>query len=289
MTDDQPQPTALTVDDAVRHLRNDPEQVELVRDAYLGRNVRESAERFTNSAEFQEVRRILGAKLEGAAVLDVGAGTGIASYAMLAFGARRVIALEPDPSDEVGRGAIKRLDPDGRIEIVDGFGEEIPLDDAAVDVVYARQLMHHAQDLPRLASECARVLAPGGIFIGCREHVVDDAAEMEAFLAAHPIHRLAGGENAYSLPEYVSALRTAGFHLQEIFGPWDSIINAYPAVHSARELKDHARIALERRFGVIARYASLIPGVNWLVRSRIQRLQPGRLHTFVAVKPAQSD
>lgn len=286
MTASQTQPT-LNVDDAIRHLRNDPAQAQLVQDAYLGRDVRESAERFLQSAEFQEVCRILGPRLQDADVLDVGAGTGIASYSMLASGARRVIALEPDASDEVGRGAIRRLDPEGRIDIIDGFGEDIPLDDATVDVVYARQLMHHAQNLPGLVSECARVLRTGGVFIGCREHVVDDVTELEAFLAGHPVHRLAGGENAYSLSEYVQALQAADLDVREILGPWDSIINAYPAVRSPGELKNHARAALERRFGAIGRLASLFPGVQRLVRSRIQRVDPGRLYTFVALKRAQ--
>ena len=99
----------MSIDEAIRTLRASPAHVNLVRDAYLGRNVKDSAERFLSSAEFQAVRVLLHGYLEGAVVLDMGAGTGIASYAMLAAGAGKVIALEPDPSDEVGRGAIGRL------------------------------------------------------------------------------------------------------------------------------------------------------------------------------------
>ncbi len=283
MTGQGPQP-ARTVDEAVRYLRADPSHADLVRDAYLGRDVRDSAQRFLGSAEFHEVRRLLGTRLDGAHVLDVGAGTGIASLALLASGARRVLALEPDPSDEVGRGALGRLDPDGRVEMIDSFGEEIPLEGAAVDIVYARQLLHHAADLNRLVRECARVLRPGGIFIACREHVVDNDDELRAFLAAHPIQQLAGGENAFSLEEYLGAFRAASLEVEAVFGPWDSIINAFPIVRSARELKTHARDALKRRFGFAGVIVSWIPGVQWLVRSRIQPRYPGRLYTFVARK-----
>ena len=285
MTVEPRQRAVISVDDAIRRLRDDPDYADLVRDAYLGRDVRDSAERFLQSGEFEALRRLLGAKLDNADVLDVGAGTGIASLAMVASGARRVIALEPDASDEVGRGAIARLDPARRIEVVDAFGEDIPLENAVVDVVYARQLMHHAENLNRLVSECARVLRPGGVFIACREHVVDDAAELQAFLSFHPVHQLAGGENAYSLPEYLHALEAADLEILEVLGPWDSIINAFPLVRTARELKHHARAALKRRFGLFGVAVGLIPGVQALVRSRIQRKTPGRLYTFVARKP----
>ena len=283
MTDQEEGP-ACTIDEAVRYLRDDPSHADLVRDAYLGRDVRDSAERFLNSGEFHEVRRLLGTRLDGAHILDVGAGTGIASLALLTSGARRVIALEPDPSDEVGRGALGRLDPGGRVEMIDSFGEEIPLADAEVDIVYARQVLHHAADLKGLVRECARVLRPGGIFIACREHVVDNDDELRAFLAAHPIHQLAGGENAFSLEEYLDALRAGSLEVERVSGPWDSIINAFPMVRSASELKTHARDALKRRFGLAGTIVSWIPGVQRVVRSRIQPRYPGRLYTFVARK-----
>ena len=278
---------SLSTDDAIRRLRTDPASAELVRDAYLGRDVGDSGRRFAESAEFQELRALLGQELTGACVLDVGAGTGIASLAFVSNGARRVIALEPDPSDEVGRGAISRLDPDGRIELLDASGEEIPLPDQSVDIVYARQLLHHARDLPQLVRECARVLRSGGFFVACREHVVADEAELTAFLAAHPVHQLAGGENAFPLAAYRDAIRAAGLELQQVLGPWDSIINAYPAARTSAELAQLPRAALKRRLGVVGGVASRIPGVPRLVRA-LRRGEPGRLYSFVARKPGVS-
>lgn len=272
----------MTVDDAIRHLRADPEHAGLVRDAYLGRDVVDSARRFAASGEFAEVLWLLGSRLDGATVLDLGAGTGIASAALLASGAARALAVEPDPSDEVGRGAIARLDPDGRLEVLDGIAESIPAEDGSVDIVYARQVLHHASDLGAAVRECARVLRPGGLLLACREHVVEDAAELAAFLAAHPVHRLAGGENAFSLAEYMSAIHSSGLVLDQAIGPWESVINAFPAVRTAGELRDHARNALVRRWGVVGRLASYVPGVQAVVRARIERDTPGRMYTFVA-------
>src|SRR5512133_591387 len=102
-------PKLLTPDQAVLRLRSDPAYSALVRDAYLGEDVVESARRFLTSAEFGEVRKLLGTRIQGSVILDVGAGNGIASYSFAACGARSVYALEPDSSNEIGRGAILRL------------------------------------------------------------------------------------------------------------------------------------------------------------------------------------
>ena len=113
--------------------------------------------------------------------------------------------------------------------------EELPIADATVDVVYSRQVLHHAAELDRFVGEVARILRPGGVLLACREHVVDDDAQKRAFLAAHPVNRLAGGENAFALPEYIAAIAAAGLALDRSLGPWDSIINAFPQVRSSAE------------------------------------------------------
>src|SRR3990172_5802540 len=127
------------MDEAVGRLRADPSSAALVADSYLGRDVAASARRFLASAEFNEVTRLLGPKLRDANVADIGAGTGIASYALRKSGASTVVAVEPDPSDEVGRGAIERLreETSTPIEILDGWGESLPLPDDSIDIVYS--------------------------------------------------------------------------------------------------------------------------------------------------------
>ncbi len=278
-----------SVDEAIRILRADPQSQDLVRDAYIGRDVRDSAARFLASGEFVAVREVLGDRLLGATVVDVGAGTGIASAAFLASGAGHAIALEPDGSDEVGRGAIRRLGDIAGLEIVAGWGEQIEFSDASVDIVYCRQALHHAQDLPLMIRECARVLRPGGIFLACREHVVDNARQLEQFRAAHPIHRLAGGENAFTLGQYLSAIRAAGLTLQRSWGPWESVVNAFPLARSAHELAELPRTLLKQRLG---RFGNLVPSGpfgRWLAQRWLERPRPGRLYSFLAVKdPAYS-
>ena len=96
----------LTAGAAVRRLRDDPSSAALVRDSYLDADVQAAAERFRQSAEFAEVCRLLNNHLRDGKILDLGAGTGIASYALARAGAKVIYALEPDPCADVGRGAI---------------------------------------------------------------------------------------------------------------------------------------------------------------------------------------
>jgi ubiquinone/menaquinone biosynthesis C-methylase UbiE len=275
-----------SLDEAIRTLRRDPQYADLVRDAYLGEDVQNSAERFLDSAEFAEVRILLNRQFKGKIILDLGAGTGIAAYAFAKSGAKQVFALEPDPSAEVGTGAIRRISDGLPILLVNGVGEAIPLLSNTLDIVYARQVLHHTHDLSLVMRECARILRSSGMFLACREHVVDDDQQLREFLATHPIHQLAGGENAFPLDQYVSDINAAGLKLVQVIGPWDSLINAFPQVRSATAFERMPRTVLERRFGRLGALASYIPGIQQFVWKRIRRpTPPGRMYSFLAIKP----
>ena len=266
-------------------LRRDPRFAELLHDSYLGGDSREAAERFRTSAEFTDVCALIGPRLRGGTVLDVGAGNGIASYAFARLGVRVVYALEPDLSATVGLGALTALVSEMAVEPVCAMGEAMPIRGGSIDVVYARQVLHHASNLSQLVSECARVLKPRGLLLACREHVVDDEEQLGVFLRAHPVHRLAGGENAYPLSEYLLAIRSSGLRIDRILRPWDSIINAFPGVRTIDELKREPSIRLRRKLGRFGGLVSLIPGVQLAARAYLNRnREPGRLYTFVATK-----
>jgi 2-polyprenyl-3-methyl-5-hydroxy-6-metoxy-1,4-benzoquinol methylase len=270
---------------AVSYLRNEAQHADLIRDSYLDKDVHAAAERFFNSAEFQEVRALLGDRISDSEILDLGAGTGIASYAFARSGARPVYSLEPDDS-EIGRRAISQLVDGMPVELLAAVGEAIPLPDQSVNIVYGRQVLHHTKDLHQVMLECARVLKPGGLLLICREHVVDNEEQLTEFLGQHPVHQLAGGEHAYPLETYLDAIAAAGLQLTKLLGPWDSVVNAFPNARSNEELSRLPEQVLAERFNRLASLVRFIPGIHALMWRRIRAHRaPGRLYSFLARKP----
>lgn len=278
-------PQGMTPDQVWEIFRSKPEFEGLVRDCYLDADILAAGERFRKSEEFAETLRRIGRFAAPRVVLDLGAGNGIASYAFATSGAEKVYPLEPDLSDTLGQGAIRRLLENLPCEILPEQGEGISLADASVDLVYARQVLHHATVLGKMLRECARILRPGGVFFACREHVVDDERQKAEFLASHPVHRYTGGENAYSLEEYLEAIRGSGMALKECLGPWDSVINAFPEARSEEELKARPLRLLLDRHRVLGPVLAHFP---FAVRRYERRMKadrsPGRLYAFLAVK-----
>lgn len=261
---------------AVVWLKEQPDQVDLVRACFFDDPLIDAAERYYASSEWEAARKLVGPP-DGRA-LDVGAGRGISSYALARDG-WQVTALEPDASAVVGAGAISQLAAASHmpIEVVLEWGEALPFPDASFDLVYGRQVLHHARSLPLLCAEMARVLKPGGTFLATREHVIFKDADLAVFLAEHPLHRIYGGENAYRLGEYKRAIEGAGIRLTRVLNPWASDVNLFP--RSAREIREliHARLPF---LPVLLIRPSLLPRLGWLLRS------PGTAYSFVGVREA---
>jgi len=278
--------TNTTWEAAVRSLLDDPAQRQLVLDCFYDLPRAAAAERYARSPEWQAVLDAL-PKPPGRA-LEIGAGHGIASAA-LARGGWKVTALEPDPSELVGAGAIRRLAEEGELDIrvVEGFGESLPFADGEFDLVLARQVLHHARDLGQLCREIARVVRPGGTVLAVREHVISKPADLPKFLAAHPLHHLYGGENAYLLEQYRGALEGAGLRIAKQLAPFESPINFAPYT------RETLREELLRRAGRIPGGSALLRGLIGSERgldgflrllARVDH-RPGRLYSFVCTRP----
>jgi SAM-dependent methyltransferase len=260
-------------EEAVVWLRSQPDQVDLVRACFYDDPLREAAERYYASTEWQAIRALLAGK-HGTA-LDLGAGRGISSYALARDG-WQVSALEPDPSNVVGAGAIRALAQEAKldIQVEQDWGESLPYPDATFDLVHGRQVLHHARNLKQLCCEAARVLKPGGIFIATREHVISGVKDLPVFLESHPLHKMYGGEHAYLLDEYLEAIRSSGLVLTKVLNPYQSDINLFP------DTKAGLKKSLARRYHCPA---MLIPDF-WLTRLGARNNEPGRLYSFVARK-----
>ncbi len=261
----------MTWEEAVLWLRSQPDQLELVRACYYDDPLSDAAERFRASTEWQALRAFLPRKLGRA--LDIGAGRGIASYALAREG-WRTTALEPNGSAIVGAEAIRRLAAEKglAIEVTEQWGERLPFDDASFDLVFGRQVLHHAQDLSRFCREAARVLRPGGTFVAAREHVISRRADLPAFLESHPLHRFYGGENAYLVSEYRRAIEGAGIRLTHVLNTYQSDINLFP------ETTASVKTLIARRLRLPS--PRLVPDAAlWLVG--VLANQPGRVYTFI--------
>src|SRR5688572_2361736 len=99
----------------------------------------------------------LGQPLPRADVLDVGAGTGIATRALAGRGAR-VVAVDPGP---VVLGLLRSRST-SRVRPVLGDGNDLPLRDGSVDLVTYAQSWHWT-DPVRSVPEAARVLHDRGV------------------------------------------------------------------------------------------------------------------------------
>jgi SAM-dependent methyltransferase len=273
-------------EEAVKWLRHQPEKIGLVLGAYYDDPLMAAAERFYHSEEWQATRKYLGPQ-RGAA-LDIGAGRGIASYALAKEGFS-VTALEPDFSNIVGSGAIRKLAAESglAIHVIEKRSESLPFQDKEFEVVFARAVLHHTQDLEASCQEISRVLKPGGRFIAVREHVITRPSDLPKFLATHPLHQICGAEAAFLLNRYLSAIRNAGLHLKHCLAPLSSPINFAPRTLEELRKELIARFCRNSTCRTIASWLLSIPGawtsVFWLLNLVDNR--PGRLYSFVCEKP----
>lgn len=266
----------------VLEVRNKPEYGQLLFDAYLTDDLVANVQRFKNSEEFSEVIRIIGQYTtkpkESLHILDIGAGNGISSISFALEGFN-VTALEPDESFTVGRKAIKSLVDHFRlknVEIQEGFGENLPFYNNQFDIVYGRQVMHHAKVLERFVSESARVLRPSGIFMMTRDHVVYNNIEKRIFLHRHPLNKFYQGENAFSLKAYKGAITKPGMDLLHVWSPMSSVINSAPwSIMTIKKKMSKVPV-----FG----YSSIPFLIFWQLMKIRLLLIPGRLFSFIASK-----
>lgn len=272
-------------EDAVRWFRTQPEFAQAVYDNYFDLPVRNAAIRYAQSEEFAEVSRLLGPG-SGKTVLDIGAGNGIATFALAKCG-WQVTAVEPNPSHEVGIGAIRALskEVEASLSLIQCNGEQLLCNDNTFDAVLGRQVFHHAASLETMTKETARVLRPRGVLLAIREHVVDNEEQLAAFRAAHPLHHRYGGESAYPVSVYMNAFQSAGLRVRQFWGPLESILNFYPGTEAERQRQLEEIIkASWGGAGKWFRRFSCFRAMQRRTATQMDRT-PGRLFSFMVEKP----
>ncbi|MDQ6919528.1 MAG: methyltransferase domain-containing protein [Candidatus Dormibacteraeota bacterium] len=157
-------------------------------------------------------------------VLDAATGTGNLALA-LAPHVSKVVGLDltPEMLDQARKVAAEQ-----GIENVDwvvGNAEELPIDDASLDLWTCRVAAHHFHDLGRSLAEASRVLRPGG-----RLMVIDSSGPREARDHLHQVEMLRDPSHVrmYTVEEWIDWLEAAGFAIEETrlrrmeweFEPW---------------------------------------------------------------------
>lgn len=104
-------------------------------------------------------------------VLDIGCGPGILSFLACQFGARKVYAVEPDDSIEVGRHCAADIPGAERIEWIRGMSTDITLPEPA-DLVLGDlhgNTPFYTGNIASLADARRRHLRPGGVLLPHRD------------------------------------------------------------------------------------------------------------------------
>ncbi|TJZ54195.1 class I SAM-dependent methyltransferase [Streptomyces piniterrae] len=201
----------------------------------------------------------------GLRVLDLGAGTGKLTAALVALGAD-VIAVEPDPAMLT---ELRRTLP--AVRALAGGAEAIPLPDASVDAVLAGNAMHWF-DMSVAGPEIARVLTPGGILAGLW-NVIDDRVEWTAGLEQ------VSGSAAIGPRDTLSSWRTAtaDMHLPKSgvarFGSPEQA--EFP--HGQRRTADSLVATLATRAGML------------VMPEQEQQATLSQIRAFLADRPETSD
>lgn len=277
----------MSWEQAISYLRTLPKYSQLIKDAYLNEDPIEAAMNYARSEEWEEIQKLLTLHGQGhGQVLDIGAGNGIASYAFSKAGFE-VFSLEPDPGKTVGTGAIRTLIAKTgiNIKVLEAVGEKIPLPDESIDLVFARQVLHHAFSLKDMCCEIHRVLKRNGLFLAVREHVISAPEDLNIFLEQHPVHKYYGGENAYLLEDYLVSISSAGFKVERVLGLYDSVINYAPTTRNQwrNHLTTKVSKYLPRFFAKRLLESDVMLTMLSNHASKTCNL-PGRLYSFLAVR-----
>src|SRR5437667_4588987 len=105
-------------------------------------------------------RRVSGRSIH--AILDLGCGTGRFSNALADRFDARLVGI--DPSKKILAQAHAKI-RNSRVNYACGTGEDLPLRDGTVDMVFMSMVFYHFGDHRQVALECRRVLRKQGIVV----------------------------------------------------------------------------------------------------------------------------
>ncbi len=211
--------------------------------------------------------------LDGARVLDMGAGYGGAARHLVAKGAAHVTCLnvsEVENARNRARNAAEGLSD--RIDVVHGRFEDAPVPSSHFDVVWSQDAFLHSGDREQTLREAARALKHGGELIFTDPMQADGLSDTRAL---QPIYDRLNLANLASAGFYRDVLARLGF---EDVG--SEILTRHMRTHYARVGEELARRRRELQDRISADYAArMIAGLDhWVSGADAGRLVWGILH-----------
>ena len=111
-------------------------------------------------------------------IIDLGAGYGgSARHLAGTYGCHVTCLNLSETQNDLNRDKNAETDLDALIDVVHGSFEDIPAEDASVDLVWSQDAILHSGDRPRVLDEISRVLAPGGHVIFTDPMQADDVPD----------------------------------------------------------------------------------------------------------------
>ncbi|MFD7452993.1 class I SAM-dependent methyltransferase [Kitasatospora sp. NPDC059827] len=224
---------------------------------------------------FDAVERIWGRGLKGARVLDVGAGTGIATRLLAARGAE-VVAVEP--SDGM---AAQFLASSPALPLVRGTGDDLPFHDASADLIGYAQAFHWTRP-ERSVPEALRVLRPGGA-LATWWNVHDETVPWVRARAERLAAALPGRYRGYGgISGHTRHFAPAGLVVERTVLRWERQVTVEHVLTDLTSRSYLASLSPEERAPVLAaeRAAMAVEFPDGVVA------EPFTLDLTVAVKPA---
>jgi cyclopropane fatty-acyl-phospholipid synthase-like methyltransferase len=153
----------------------------------------------------------------GMRVLDIGCGVGGPALNIAEHSGAHVTGVNvvPHQVEIARRRAAKRgLAERTHFEVADGMS--MPFPDGAFDAVYIFEAGCHMPDKARFYVECARVLRPGGVFLGLEWLQRDGLTASEAAQHIEPICRCFAVPHLATLAELERYLEAAGLLVEVV-------------------------------------------------------------------------
>ena len=150
--------------------------------------------------------------LEGARVLDLGSGSGMDTFvaSLLVGTTGTVIGLDMTDSQRAKAEALRRRHGARNVTYVKGYIDAAPFEDGSFDIVISNGVINLAVDKPKVFSEIARLLRPGGRL--ALADIVTDTVLPENISCNTTLWAACIG-GAWQVGRYKDAIETAGLRV----------------------------------------------------------------------------